>query len=44
MELASIINQYYDAFITKYADTVLPGQLQAMKAIRNCRTPDSGEL
>jgi hypothetical protein len=44
MELASIINHYYDAFITKYADTVLPGQLKAMKAIRHCRTPDSGEL
>jgi hypothetical protein len=23
MELASIINQYYDAFIVKYADTAL---------------------
>ena len=44
MELASIINQYFDAFITSYADTALPGHLKAMNAIRSCRTPDSGEL
>ena len=44
MELASIINQYYDAFMIKYGDTVLPGHLKAMNAIRRCRTPDSGEL
>jgi len=44
MELASIINQYYDAFMIKYADTALPGHLKAMNAIRSCRTPDSGEL
>ncbi|MDL2124990.1 MAG: IS91 family transposase [Deltaproteobacteria bacterium] len=44
MEMASIINQYYDAFMVKYADTVLPGHLKAMNAIRRCRTPDSGEL
>jgi len=44
MEMASIINQYYDAFMIKYGDTVLPGHLKAMNAIRRCRTPDSGEL
>jgi hypothetical protein len=44
MELALIINQYYDAFITKYADTVLPGHLKAINAICSCRTPESGEL
>jgi hypothetical protein len=44
MELASIINQYYDAFIAKYAKTLLPGHLKALNAIRRCRTPDSGEL
>ncbi len=44
MEMASIINQYYDAFITKYGDTALPGHLKAMNAIRSCRTSDSGEL
>jgi hypothetical protein len=44
MEITSIINQYYDAFITKYGGTVLPGHLKAMNAICSCRTPDSGEL
>ena len=44
MELSSIINQYYDAFMIKHADTALPGHLKAMNAIRSCRTPDSGEL
>ena len=44
MELAAIINQYYDAFISKYAGSVLPGHLKAMNAIRGCRTPDAGEL
>ena len=44
MEMASIIDQYNDAFISKYGDTVLPGHLKAMNAILSCRTPDSGEL
>ncbi len=44
MEMASIIHQYYDAFMIKYADTALPGHLKAMNAILGCRTPDSGEL
>jgi putative transposase/transposase-like zinc-binding protein len=44
MKLASIIDQYYDAFTNKYADTVLPGHIRALNAIRSCRTPDSGEL
>jgi len=44
MELSSIINQYYDTFMVKYAGTVLPGHLKAMNAICSCRTPDSGEL
>ena len=44
MELASIIHQYFDTFIIKYADTVLPSHLKAINAIRDCRTPDSGEL
>jgi len=34
MELSSIINQYYDTFMIKYADTALPGHLKAMNAIR----------
>ena len=44
MELTSIINQYYDAFMIKYGDTALPDHIKAMNAIRRCRTPDSGEL
>ena len=44
MEMVSIINQYYDAFIARYADTLLSGHLKALNAIRRCRTPDSGEL
>jgi hypothetical protein len=44
MELASIIKEYYDAFMIKYANSVLPGHLKAMNAICSCRTPDSGEL
>jgi hypothetical protein len=44
MELAAIINQYYDAFIAKHADTLLPSHPKALNAIRRCRTPDSGEL
>ena len=44
MELAPIINQYFDAFIAKHADTVLPGHLKAMNAICSCRKPDSGEV
>ncbi|MCP4274483.1 MAG: transposase, partial [Gammaproteobacteria bacterium] len=44
MELASIIDQYYNAFIAKYADRLLPGHLNALDAICSCRTPDCGEL
>jgi len=44
MELSYIINQYCDAYITKYAGTSLPGHLKSINAIRSCRTPDSGEL
>jgi len=44
MELSSIINQYYDAFMEKYSKTVLPGHFKAIHAICSCRTPDSGEL
>jgi hypothetical protein len=44
MELSSIINQYYDAFMEKYSGTVLPGHFKAIHAICSCRTPDSGEL
>ena len=44
MELAPIINQYYDAYSAKNAGSILPGQRRAMHSICTCRTPDSGEL
>ena len=44
MEMASIINQYYDAFTDRYAKTLLPGHLKALNVMRRCRTPDSGEI
>lgn len=44
MGMASIINQYYGAFIAKHGSSALPGQLKALNSIRGCRTPDSGEL
>jgi hypothetical protein len=31
MELASIINQYYDAFTAKYAKIILPDHLKALR-------------
>jgi len=44
MQLAAIVDQYYDAFTAKYVDSILPGHLRALNAIRRCRTPDSGEV
>ena len=40
MEMTSIINQYYDAYMNKYGDTALPGHLKALNAIRSCRKSD----
>lgn len=44
MELASIVDQYYDAFMIKHGNTILPGHKKALNAILRCRTPESGEL
>lgn len=44
MEMASIVKQYYKAFITKYGDSALPGHIKALDAILRCRTPDAGVL
>ncbi len=44
MELVSILNQFYGPLIAKYADRMLPGHRNAIRAIQRCRTPDSGEL
>jgi len=44
MDLVSIIDQYFDTFMRRYAGKVLPGQMAAINAMRRCRTPDSGEI
>ncbi len=44
MELASIIDQYADRFMEKHGQKALPGHLKALRAIRRCRTPASGEF
>ena len=42
--IAAIINQYFDMFKSKYADTLLPSHIKTLNDIKNCRTPASGEL
>lgn len=44
MKLASILNQYRDAFQDKYRSRILPGHLRAINAISRCRTPEAGQL
>lgn len=44
MEMAALVDQYYDKYIDRYGDTALPGHLQTLGAILRCRTPASGEL
>ena len=44
MELSSIVTQYYEAFIAKYDDSLLPSHRKALNAILHCRTPASGEV
>ena len=44
MQLASILDQYHDAFQAKYGSRLLPGHLQAIEAISRCRTPQAGQL
>ncbi len=44
MRLAHIIDEYYDAFLTRYRDAVLPGQMKALSAMRSCRTPEAGQI
>ena len=43
MELASILAQYHDRFIARYAQRLSPAQQQAIGAIRRCRTAAAGE-
>ncbi len=44
MELATIAAQYYEAFLAKYGDSLLPSHNKALQAICSCRTPASGEV
>lgn len=44
MRLASILDQYHDAFQAKYGSKLLPGHLRAINAISRCRTLQAGEL
>lgn len=44
MEMSSIVEQYFDAFSTKYSARVLSGHWKVLQAILRCRTPESGEL
>jgi len=44
MQLASILNQYHDAFKAKYGSRLLPGHLSAIDAISRCRTPEAGQI
>ena len=44
MHFASLIHQYHDALQAKYGSRLLPGHLRAIQAIKQCRTPEAGEL
>jgi hypothetical protein len=44
MKLADIIDQYYDAYLNLYADTILPGHMKALNAMQACRTSEAGEM
>jgi len=44
MKLASVLDQYHHALLIKYGSRLLPGHLRAIQAIRQCRTPQAGEL
>ena len=44
MQIASILDQYHDAFLGKYGSRLLPGHLCAIEAISRCRTPEAGQM
>jgi hypothetical protein len=44
MQLASILDQYHDAFLAKYGSTLLPDHVRAIEAIRCCRTSEAGQV
>nr|WP_228721487.1 IS91 family transposase [Desulfosediminicola ganghwensis] len=42
--MATIVEEYLDAYLSSYGSTALPGHLKTFTAIISCRTPASGEL
>ena len=44
MKLASVLSEYYDVFLARYNDMVLPSHMAALDRIRHCRTPEAGEF
>lgn len=44
MRLANIIEEFSGAFIRKYENKILPSQLSALNAIKNCRTIHSPKM
>ena len=42
--LATLVEQYHEAFMARYGGRLSPVQRQAMGAIRRCRTPAAGEV
>jgi len=44
MQLASILDQYHDAFQAKHGARLLPSYLRAIEAILQCPTPQAGQL
>ncbi len=44
MQLATLLDQYYEPFIDKFGPRLLPGHHRAISAITRCRTPQAGTL
>lgn len=44
MKMSAIIDEYYDTFVAQCGDSVLPGQMKALHAMRGCRSGSCGEL
>jgi hypothetical protein len=44
MQISTLFEQYLEALQDKCSTQLLPSQLTAIRAIKRCRTPDSGEL
>lgn len=44
MDMAALVNQYFDRYMERFGNTALAEQLRALQSIRDCRTPQSGEL